>query len=160
MSSTVAPAATQTLPGWLCQQIVLDTLPWDRALSYQAFCDRYTLHDSHWLGLFQAAQNAVACIRWDTLWLPDTLFNQIDAADTVYLFLNFDQLLGVTFTPGDAVESAETEFPAAIARVELEPVDEQQVLLVNDVNGASTTVVFQGEPRCLAIARQNQVIRL
>jgi len=165
MSATVASAAANTLPGdtlpgdalpnWLCQQWVLGTLPWAEAIPYSEFCDRYTLCDSQWLGLFQQTDSAVACIRWDLLWLPDALFNQVDQADAVYVFLKFDQVLGLAVTNGS--ESPETP---TIVQVELEPVDDQQVLLLEESGGRSTTVVFAGAASCVAIAAHNQIIQL
>ncbi|MEO1590779.1 MAG: hypothetical protein AAFU71_05750 [Cyanobacteria bacterium J06632_22] len=163
MSATVASAAPDTLPDWLCQQLVLGSLPWEQSIPYSEFCDRYTLCDSHWLGTFQQSNGAVACIRWDLLWLPDTLFHQVGQADAVYLFLKFEQLLGMAVTPGHVSARAGALSPStapAITNIELEPVDEQHVLLVEDINECSTTVVFAGSLSCLAIAAHNQIIQL
>jgi len=160
MSVTLAPNILpgNTLPNWLCQQLVLGTLPWEKAIPYGEFCDRYTLCDSQWLGTFQHTDGAVACLRWDLLWLPDTLFNQVGQADAVYVFLKFEQLLGLAVTRGNAPSEGDTA--PSVTQVELEPVDDQQVLLVEDSGGRSTTVVFAGAVSCLAIAAHNQVLQL
>ena len=160
ISPAAAPPATEPLPDWLCQQLVQGTLPWDAALSYPEFCDRYTLCDSHWLGLFQLTNQAIACIRWDLLWIPDQLFHQIGRADAVYLFLKFEQLLGITVTPDPSANGAGSSTLPVIVRVELESVEQQQVLLIDDATGTSTTVVFRGEPHCLAVSAPNKVVQL
>lgn len=171
MSPTFAPTViSRELPQWLCQQLVQGTLPWDNepTLTYPAFCDRYTLRDSYWLGCFQTPHAAVACFRWDLLWLPDRLFHQVGQADAIYLFLQFAQPLGVTITAAcDSASSpppviAQSPSPPAsvIACVELEPVEEQRVWIAEDVSGGAVTVVFQGDLKCLAMTGHNQLIQL
>src|SRR4051812_16707268 len=55
-----------------------DELPWDKAwaASFNAFADRFTLHDSAWVGVFLNVREdaeAVLAFHWDPHWLPPSL---------------------------------------------------------------------------------------
>lgn len=176
-------------PDWLGERLIRGTLPWQegRSLTYGQFSERYTLRDSRWLGIFQSQHQAIACILWDSLWLPDRLFSQVADDEAVYLFIRFDQALGVVFTEMSDAPATEKNYPtrtatdgaiatatptselepqkppldaAIIARMELEEVEGNSVLLVDDTSGNSTTTVFKGRLHFLALGSSHRVVQL
>jgi len=73
-------------PDWLGHDLVAGTLPWEQGLpsSLAAFLDRFTLHDSRWIGLFfEQERNATLMLRWT----PPT-----GAAEWHVLAIRFDGL--------------------------------------------------------------------
>jgi hypothetical protein len=65
-------------PNWLFEAIVEDYLPWELAsdYSYEKFAEKYTLHDSLWVGLFANVtyeDTAILVFMWDSVWLPDEI---------------------------------------------------------------------------------------
>ena len=55
-----------------------DELPWGQAwkADFSAFADRFTLHDSLWIGIFlnvRETKEAVLVVEWDAHWLPEPL---------------------------------------------------------------------------------------
>jgi hypothetical protein len=54
-------------PDWLGRDLLAGTLPWELGLpsSLDTFLDRFTLHDSLWVGLFtEPERNATLILRW------------------------------------------------------------------------------------------------
>lgn len=56
-------------------------LPWQSAwkTSFAEFADRYTLHDSIWIGILlplSEGNEAILAIEWDAYWLPDADLRQ------------------------------------------------------------------------------------
>jgi len=65
-------------PSWLYQELINNFLPWHegKRVSFSQFHEQYTLHDSHWIGIFYnvAYEQAVTlAIEWDTVWLPNEI---------------------------------------------------------------------------------------
>jgi len=63
-------------PDWLYRDLVEDSLPWENKSPYdlESFFERYTLHDSNWVGCFlnvAFTQDAILAFQWDSVWLPD-----------------------------------------------------------------------------------------
>lgn len=57
-------------PEWLGRDLVAGALPWEQGLptSLATFLDRFTLHDSIWLGLYtELGQHATLLLHWDPL---------------------------------------------------------------------------------------------
>ncbi|MBA3258738.1 MAG: hypothetical protein H0T68_04645 [Gemmatimonadales bacterium] len=55
-------------PEWLGHDLVAGSLPWEQALSSSlaGFLGRFTLRDSHWIGLYhQPVHGATLLLRWD-----------------------------------------------------------------------------------------------
>jgi hypothetical protein len=154
----MSPAVCErTHPQWLCEKLVLGTLPWHRAqlLSYGEFSERYTLYDSRWIGLFQdGVGQPFAGLTWSRAGLPEAMAAQLPPGDPPYLFIKFIETLGVTFTKASAHPSG------IIAKTEMVEIEGHDVFLIEDNNGNAITVVLQGELLFLAIDRQNRVIQL
>src|SRR5437868_1574026 len=59
-------------------RLVRYELPWDQAweADFRAFSERFTFHDSKWIGVFllpQEGNEAVLAFEWDAHWLPEPL---------------------------------------------------------------------------------------
>ena len=67
----------QLYPFWY-RELINNLLPWQegKEITFRDFNKRYTLHDSHWIGIFYdvAYEQAVTlAIVWDAVWLPDKI---------------------------------------------------------------------------------------
>ncbi|HEV2798897.1 MAG TPA: hypothetical protein VGW12_00270 [Pyrinomonadaceae bacterium] len=86
------------LSDWVYREVVEDTLPWSEAkeYSFQQFSEKYTLHDSVWIGLFYDVayeNNVILAIIWDAVWLPDEIARSTSiVAEWPLLFVNIEGL--------------------------------------------------------------------
>lgn len=79
----------------LTLQIVEDYLPWNRStqMHIKTFLQRYTLHDSYWIGLQMGCawgDTAIAVIRFDPVWNSSVSGPTSAVADWPLLFLRFN----------------------------------------------------------------------
>jgi hypothetical protein len=83
-------------PDWLGRDLVAGNLPWSEgvASSLPAFLDRYTLHDSYWIGLYaEPGRCATLLLRWDTFWTQGEVpFPGSLVAEWPLLAVRFDAL--------------------------------------------------------------------
>ncbi len=152
-----------TLPGWLCQHILLGTLPWTQGVcqSYSYFSNAYTLHDSYLLGTYQSAETygeTVLCFLWDSLWLPETVNRQVSQNEPVFLLIKVNNTLGIALSEGTVNRAAKQ--PRRILKTEHVNVDNQQVLVIDDTQHNTLTVVFSGQLHFLALDSQKRLINL
>jgi hypothetical protein len=73
-------------PDWLGRDLLAGTLPWELGLpsSLETFLDRFTLHDSQWIGLYtETERNGTLLLRWTPPALP---------AETHLLAIRFEGL--------------------------------------------------------------------
>ena len=86
--------------------VARDELPWDRAwvADFGEFCDRFTLHDSFWVGVFlnvNESNEAVFLFEWDSHWLPEPLRSDklVDSESTrdPYLFIRVTGVRTIKF---------------------------------------------------------------
>lgn len=152
-----------TLPRWLCEHILLGTLPWDQGVceSYSRFSHTYTLHDSHLLGTYQSAETygeTVLCFLWDGLWLPEAINRQVAQNEPIFLLIKVTKTLGTALSEGTVNKSDKQ--PRRILKTEHVNVDDQQVLVIDDAQNNTLTVVFSGQLHFLALDSQKQLIDL
>src|ERR1035438_2409982 len=79
----------------LARRVIEDSLPWDRSIQthIDAFLQKYTLHDSYWIGLHTNCcweDAAVAVIRFDPVWNSSVSTPTSLVADWPLLFLRFN----------------------------------------------------------------------
>lgn len=150
-----------TLPRWLCEQILLGTLPWEQGVCqpYSDFNSAYTLHDSYLLGTYQGTDTygeTVLCFLWDDLWLPETISRQVHQDSPVFLLIKVTKTLGMAFSEDDKNLPTHRQ-PRRILKTEHVRIDDQQVLVIDDNQDNTLTVVFSGELHFLALdSQQNQ----
>jgi len=78
----------------LAHRILDGQLPWDRSveLHIDAFLEKYTLHDSYWIGLFADCAYedvAIAAINFDPVWNSSVGTPTSVCADWPFLLLRF-----------------------------------------------------------------------
>ncbi|MBD2201477.1 hypothetical protein H6G33_02510 [Calothrix sp. FACHB-1219] len=69
-------------------------------MSFSQFYEKYTLHDSHWLGIFYnvAYEQAITlAIQWDVFWLPEEI-KQNTSDNSLYLFIRLTGIEQVSTT--------------------------------------------------------------
>ena len=79
----------------LAQCVIDDSLPWDRSIQshIDAFLQKYTLHDSYWIGLHTNCgldDSAVAVIVLDPVWNPSVSAPTSLVANWPLLFIRFN----------------------------------------------------------------------
>lgn len=84
------------LPNWLYEALILDSLPWEvgKVWSYAEFEERYTLHDSQWIGAFANLQyynSLTLALIWDAHWIPDEIRESTSIVDEwPFLFIKLE----------------------------------------------------------------------
>ncbi|MEM7066652.1 MAG: hypothetical protein AAF572_26240 [Cyanobacteria bacterium P01_B01_bin.77] len=151
------------LPHWLCENILLGTLPWEQGLCqpYSHFNHTYTLHDSYLLGTYQSAEiygETVLCLLWDTLWLPESTSRQVCQNEPVFLLIKATKTLGIALSEGTLPKPEKQ--PRRILKAEHVEVDDQTVLVIDDTQHNTMTVVFSGQLHFLAIDSKQQPLNL
>lgn len=152
-----------TLPGWLCEKVLTGSLPWQQSLcrSYSDFSHVYTLHDSYLLGTYQTAETygeTVLCLLWDTLWLPEAVSRQIQQNEPVFLLIKVTETLGIAISEGTLPKSDKQL--RRILKAEHVEVDDQTVLVIDDTQQNTLTVVFSGQLHFLAMDSANHLMNL
>jgi hypothetical protein len=84
----------------LAHRILSGDLPWDRSVEVHidAFLEKYTLHDSNWIGLFADCANedaVIAIIGFDPVWNSSVSTPTSVCADWPLLFLRFKSVSAV-----------------------------------------------------------------
>lgn len=152
-----------TLPRWLCEHILLGTLPWSQGLSqsYGQFSQAYTLHDSYLLGTYQSAEphgETILCFLWDNLWWPEAINRQVKQEEPVFLLIKVTKTLGTALSEV-VINNWDTQ-PRRISKTEHVNVDNQRVLVVHDSQNNTLTVIFSGQMHFLAMDSQKRIIGL
>lgn len=158
-------ASTQpTLPSWLCETILTGGLPWNhsKCQSYGYFSQVYALHDSYVLGTYQSTEKpygeTVLCLLWDSLWLPRALIHQAHQNEPIFLLIKATKTLGVILSDGTLPKP--NRQPRRILKAEYVEVDDQTVLVIDDTQNNTLTVVFSGQLHFLAIDNQRRLLNL
>ena len=159
----VSVSTKPILPRWLCANILLGTLPWDQGLCqpYSHFNHVYTLHDSYLLGTYQSAETygeTILCFLWDTLWLPESASRQVHQDEPVFLLVKATKTLGVALSE-ETMDTTDKQ-PRRILKAEHVEVDEQTVLVIDDTQRNTMTVVFSGQLHFLAMDGSQRLIDL
>jgi len=92
-----------SLSAALAQHLIDGSLPWDRSVEFHidGFLEKYTLHDSLWIGLFTDcaySDTAVAVICFDPVWNSSVSTPTSICADWPLLFLRFKCVSTIHFS--------------------------------------------------------------
>lgn len=152
----------QLYPNWLYQELIDDLLPWQegKEITFGDFNKKYTLHDSHWIGIFYnvAYKQAVTlAIEWDAVWLPDKIKESMSVVNEYpYLFI---RLTGV-----DSVSTANYAdigwISRAIAGCEIQEVEAKKFLVIDDVYGGQINIIYTGKEIFLALEEDRSVLKI
>ena len=145
---------------WLYGAVIRDTLPWGegKEYSFQEFSEKYTLHDSVWVGVFYDVAyegSAVLAMTWDAVWLPDELAQSTSAVgEWPLLFIKVGGASHVSTSGYEDIGGLQR----GIAGAEIEDVDGTNLLVVTDHYGGSVEVSFCGKLMFLALDRERRVL--
>lgn len=149
-------------PAWFYRDLINDCLPWERgaAMSFKEFEQKYTLHDSVWVGAFfdiAYEPNVTLAIQWDAVWLPDEVKLSTSVVDDwPYLFV---QLLEVEQLSPNRYQNVEGAC-RTISGFEIEEVDGKNFLAIDDVYGGQINIIFRGNVVFLAIEKNGSVLEI
>jgi hypothetical protein len=147
-------------PDWLYQSIIENSLNWGEAkeYSFQEFSQKYTLHDSSWIGLFYDiayVNNLILAIVWDAVWLPDGIAQSTSTvADWPLLFIRIENVLQVSVSRYKDIGG----ISRGIATAEIEDVDGKHLLVISDHYGGNVEISFSGKLTFLALDRNGKVL--
>ncbi|ESA38669.1 hypothetical protein N836_31155 [Leptolyngbya sp. Heron Island J] len=152
-----------TLPRWLCENILIGTLPWHhgKCQPFSHFSEVYTLHDAYLLGTYQSADShgeTVLCFLWDALWLPKSITGQAHANEPIFLLIKATNTLGLSLSTGTLPQPDQQ--PRRILNAEHVVLDNQTAVVIDDTKGNALTLVFSGQLHYLAIDNRQRLLNL
>lgn len=143
----------QLYPDWLSKKLVEDDLPWGEKspLSIESFFEKFTLHDSYWVGVFHHLgfdQSVTLAFEWDAVWLPDEIKKSTSLVkEWPYLFF---QINGVEeINTANYIDTGNVN--RAIAGGEVLNIEGSNHLAIDDVYGGQVNIVYKGELSILAL---------
>lgn len=145
---------------WLYEAVIRDTLPWGEAkgCSFREFSEKYTLHDSVWVGVFYDVaydDSAVLAIIWDAVWLPDELAQSTSVVgEWPLLFIKVGGASRVSTSGYKDIGGLQR----GIAAAEIKEAGGTDILVITDHYGGSVEVSFSGELMFLALDRDRRVL--
>ena len=143
----------QSYPDWIYKKIIEDNLPWDKQadLTLDAFNEKYTLHDSYWVGIFHHVafnQSITLAFQWDSVWLPNDIKEGTSlVADWPYLFIQLEKVQEINTSNFGGLE----EISRAIGELKLLEINGTFYLAIDDVYGGQVDIVFTGHHKVLAL---------
>jgi hypothetical protein len=150
-------------PGWMYRALVEDDLPWKCAkkMEFNEFDTNYTLHDSHWIGIFYNVayqQSATLAILWDEFWLPNRIKETISPnSDRTFLFIKLTSVQEISTSNFD---SSFVSFQRCIASWSVQIINGQKILGVDDVLGGQVNIIYDGEEQFLAIESSKKMLTI
>lgn len=148
-------------PDWLYESIIEDFFPWEsaREYSYEEFSQKYTLHDSIWIGLFANItyeDEAVLAIIWDSCWLPDEIAKSTsEVVEYPFLFIKLEkitQILTRNYKDNGGIQRG-------ISNSKFFTMEEdKKSLTVFDHYGGEIEIIFCGEMKFLGLDREKKVL--
>lgn len=147
---------------WVYREIVKDTLPWGegKEYSFRQFSEKYTLHDSVWVGLFYDVayeNNIILTIIWDAVWLPDEIARSTSTvAEWPLLFVRVEDVSRVSTSGYKDIGGLQR----GIGTAEVAEVDGTHVLVISDHYGGNVEISFSGKLKFLAMDRNRKVLAI
>jgi hypothetical protein len=146
----------------LAHCVVDDSLPWDRSIQshIDAFLQKYTLHDSYWIGLhtncgFEDA--AVAVICFDPVWNPSVSAPTSLVANWPLLFIRFNCVNTIRMTGFKDIGGTQR----GISDVSVDHLsDEEAVTTILDHYGASVSLQHFPLIDALVMSNDGNVLEL
>jgi hypothetical protein len=149
-------------PDWFYRDLIEDALPWQQGvvMSFDEFNQKYTLHDSYWIGAFfdvAYEPTVTLAISWDAVWLPDEIKQSTSIVDDwPYLFIQLSEVEQLSPSSyGDMMDACRT-----ISGCEVEVVDGKKLLAIDDVYGGHIHIVYQGQEVFLALEKNKHRLEI
>jgi hypothetical protein len=142
--------------------VIDDSLPWERSIQshIDAFLQKYTLHDSYWIGLHTNCgleDSAVAIIRFDPVWNSSVSTPTSLVADWPVLFIRFNCVNTLRMTGFRDIGGTQR----GISDVSVDHLsDEEAVTTILDHYGASVSLQHFPLIDVLAISNEGNVLEL
>ncbi|WP_461535053.1 hypothetical protein [Spongorhabdus nitratireducens] len=152
----------QFYPDWLYKKLIEDDLSWDKksTLDLDSFLKKYTLHDSHWVGLFHHLafdRSVTLAFQWDSFWLPDDIKAYSPLVDDwPYLFIKIDDVNEVTTANYADIDGINR----AISGAETLDMGGAIHLAIDDVFGGQVNLVFKGSQDIIALNPDGSVLSI
>ncbi len=146
----------------LAHRIIDGYLPWNRSVEFHidGFLEKYTLHDSYWIGLFTDcayADTVIAVILFDPVWNSSVSTPTPVCADWPLLFLRFKCVSGIHLSGFRDIEGTQR----GISGVDVEHLSTEEVkTVINDHYGASVSVQHFPLIDALALSPDESVLDL
>lgn len=137
-------------------------MPWDKKadLTLDSFNEKYTLHDSFWVGIFYHIafdQSVTLSFQWDSVWLPDDIKEGTSHVDDwPYLFFQLEDVKEITTSNFEDLEGINR----AIGGMEILEMDGNFYLTIDDVYGGQIGIVFASSHRILALNPDESVLKI
>ncbi len=149
-------------PKWLYEAIVEDFLPWEKAqtFTYEEFSEKYSLHDSIWIGLFANVtyeDTATLAIIWDASWLPDEIAESTpEIVKHPFLFIKVEKMEQIITR-----NYKDVNVNRGIAKSEFTKISgSKNSFIVYDHYGGEVEVIFCGQMKFLGIDREKKVLEI
>jgi hypothetical protein len=136
------------------------TLPWGegREYSFAEFSEKYTLHDSAWVGLFHDVgyeDSVILAFLWDAVWLPNELARSIsNTGDWLLLLVKVERVSRVS-TSGYADIGG---ILRGIGGAEFGRAKGANLLTITDHYGGRVEIYFAGKMVFLALDGDERVL--
>jgi hypothetical protein len=146
----------------LAHSVVDDSLPWDRSIQFHidTFLQRYTLHDSYWIGLHTNCgldDAAVAAISFDPVWNPSVSTPTSLVANWPLLFIRFNCVNTIRMAGFRDIGGTQR----GISSVSVDHLsDEEAVTTILDHYGASVSLQHFPLINALAMSNAGSVLEL
>ncbi|MBD2596338.1 hypothetical protein H6G74_18675 [Nostoc spongiaeforme FACHB-130] len=132
-----------------------------KKISFSQFHKKYTLHDSHWIGIFYAVgyeQAVTLAIEWDSVWLPEEIKKRTTNIINNLLYL-FIRLTGVEQI--DTTNYFDVGYICrTISSSEFEEIESKNFLAIDDVFGGQVNIIYHGEEIFLAVAKDKTILEI
>jgi hypothetical protein len=148
---------TAYFPAWQHTSIIEDSLPWEsgKTYSYPEFKEKYTLHDSSWIGLFSSIRyenSAILALLWDAHWIPDEIFESTGmVTEWPFLFIKLESLVEIVTR-----NLAPFDYPREIHHATLVEFEDGLKTLVVTGDGGDIEIGFRGKSVFLGLDREKQ----
>lgn len=146
----------------LARRLMNGDLPWDRSAEFHIgdFLQKYTLHDSHWIGLFTDCafdDTAVAVICFDPVWNSSVSTPTSICANWPLLFLRFKCVSAIHLSGFRNIDGIQR----GISGADVERLSDEEVrTAICDHYGASVSLQHFPLIDALVFSPDDQVIEL
>ena len=128
-------------------------------MEFDKFMEKYTLHDSYYVGLFYDLaydNNIVIAIQWDSVWLPESVSKSTASVnDWPYLFISIKNVENINTWGYKNID-----INRAIGGSEYAVTNGKKILAISDVYGGELQIVFTGDTEFLALNNKKEPLNI
>lgn len=150
-------------PEWLYKSIIESDFDWEnvKQINFDYFHEKYTLHDSLWIGSFVDNAYEDTCIlafELDWFWLPDEEkeVNKLKEGDNVYVFFIIKgfkrmELSSYKYDPQSV---------RIVGKSEYSIIGEEKVFVVTDIFGGETDFIYTNEVNVFTLNQDKMYLNI